>query len=148
MRYLGIDYGTKRIGLAVSNEEGTMAFPEGVLPNEKWCLDEIYSICNIHKIDNVVIGESKDFKGKDNQIMEDVRIFVEKLKMHGLTVVYEPEVLTSMQAERIQGQTDKTDASAATIILQSYLDRQKFKNSPPPEEMPDKYTIRDEDIEK
>ena len=126
MRYLGIDFGSKRIGLAISDEEGKMAFPHSVILNSKNTLDEIRDIIEKEKIESIVIGESKDFAGKPNKIMVEIEEFrkmlAEKIK---LPVLFEPEFMTSAQAEQTQGKNEMHDASAAAIILQSYLDRLK-----------------------
>ena len=58
--------------------------------------------------------------------MVNTRNFVEKIKKKiGVEVYWEPEFLTSHQAEKIQGKNDMLDASSATIILQSFLDKRK-----------------------
>jgi len=142
MRYLGIDYGSKRVGVAVSDEAGKFALPLAVLPNDKKLLSEIKKIIAEKKIEAVVLGESKNFKSKDNAIMKGAREFKVALeKETGLSVFLEPEFMTSAEADRMKppasGQNRKTgvrlrrpkvtnemlDASAAAIILQSYLDR-------------------------
>ncbi len=71
------------------------------------------------------MGDSRDFKGNPNPIMKDVDFFKGELEreLH-LPVFLEPEFMTSQQAEREQGATALLDASAAAIILQSYLDRE------------------------
>lgn len=127
---LGIDYGTKRIGVAVSDADWKLAFPVSVIQNgpskkeRDSALHQIRDICDSKEAFVVVIGESKDFKNKDNQIMEEVREFAEYLTDEfGLEVVYEPEIFSTLQAARIQGEHEKIDASAAAVILQSYLDR-------------------------
>jgi putative holliday junction resolvase len=124
MRYLGIDFGSKRVGLALSDEEGRLAFPYVVLKNDRTLLSEVERVCKEQKVRALVIGESKDFNGKDNPIAKKIAEFktaIEKLTRK--RAEYEPEFLTSVQAARWQGKTDKLDASAAAIILQSYLDR-------------------------
>lgn len=126
-KYLGIDYGKKRIGLAVSDESGNMAFPKGIFENKgkKDAAEAIWKMCNIELggVKDIVLGESKNFKGEDNEVMEDVREFAEYLKSHALNVIFEPEIMSTIQAERLQGQRADIDASAAAVILQSYLDR-------------------------
>lgn len=126
MRYLGIDYGEKRIGIALSDENGEMAFPHLVVENKnntKNALEKIKKICLEKKVNVVVFGESKNFDMVDNSIMKDIKIFAEELKKEtGLKIFFQPEYMTSAQAEHTQGKNDKLDASAATIILQSYLD--------------------------
>lgn len=124
MRYLGIDFGIKKIGLAVSDGEGRMAFPLLVLENDKKILDKIEKIITKEKIEKIVLGESKNFKGEPNKIMARIEKFKENLEEQiKLPVIFEPEFMTSAQAEKIQGKNKMHDASAAAIILQSYLDR-------------------------
>lgn len=126
MRLLGIDYGTKKVGVAISDDKGLMAFPKAVLPNDNFLLREMKDLIRGHDITTVIIGESKDYNMKDNPIMSKVRLFVADLEREtGVAVVYEPEILSSHQAAHFQGKTDMIDASAASIILQSYIDRQK-----------------------
>jgi RNase H-fold protein (predicted Holliday junction resolvase) len=69
-----------------------------------------------------VVGESKDFKGHENPIMKEAREFAEKLKAARLEVVFHPEILTSVEAEKLQGKNEMLDASAAAIILKSYIE--------------------------
>ncbi len=125
--------GTKRIGLALSNIERDFAFPLSVLEvkNISETLPsvafQIAAIARENAAKEVVIGESKNFAGKENPIMQHVHALKPLLEAESLTVMMEPEFLTSEQAQRHQGKNDLIDASAATIILQSYLDRIKTK---------------------
>ena len=64
MRILGIDYGSKRVGLSLSDESGSMAFPLKTIVNSESLMEEIEEICKEKEVKLVVIGESKDFKGK------------------------------------------------------------------------------------
>ncbi len=126
MKYLGIDFGIKRVGLALSDEEGKVAFPLDVLSNDKRLHERIKQICKSEKIESIVIGESKDFGGKDNIIMKDAKVFGTELKKTiKLPIHWEHEFYTSREAERLQGKHGMLDASAAAIILKSYLDKQK-----------------------
>lgn len=128
MRYLGIDYGEKRVGLAVSDEELKLAFPLSVLDNSQGLIKEIIDVCKTNSVEKIIVGESKDFSGKENKIMEEIKPFVEKLKKATLvSVETHPEFLTSFAAERFQGKNNMHDASAAALILQSFLDT--LKNS-------------------
>tara|TARA_Y100001958_G_C21013472_1_gene392705 strand:- start:342 stop:716 length:375 start_codon:yes stop_codon:yes gene_type:complete len=122
MKVVGIDYGTKKVGVALSDEDRSLAFPLKVVETK----DIVSFILSLEKeVDKVVIGESQDFHMEDNPVMKDARVFGEELKEKGFEVVFEPEFMSSMQASRIQGYNKKQDASAAAIILQSYLDKQK-----------------------
>ena len=127
MRYLGIDYGHKKVGLAISDEAGSFSFPYQVLPNTLKLLEEIKNICEKEKIEKVVMGESLDLSGVANEIQKDILTFKEKLEQEtGLGIVLEREFFTTWEAKRIvdESQTDKqTDARAAALILKSYLDK-------------------------
>ena len=124
MKYIGIDYGTKRVGLATSDDEGRMAFPLRVIPNSKKLVEEIAAICRSERIDGIVLGESHDFKGKPNPIMREVVPLKEALEREiGLPVTFMTEVFSSQEAARVTGTNKTNDASAAAIVLQSYLDR-------------------------
>lgn len=128
MKFLGIDFGTKRVGLALSDEDGRVAFPKDVLTNDSKLLDKILKVCEENAVGGIVIGESKDFAGNPNPIMKDIEGFIKELGEKTKTpIVFEPEFLTSVQAARIQGDIEKIDASAAAIILQSHLDKIKNK---------------------
>jgi putative Holliday junction resolvase len=126
MRYIGIDYGEKRVGVAVSDESRALAFPLKVLPNSPQLVSEIAEICREQQAALAVVGDSKDFAQNDNEIMKEVWPFVEALREAAkIPVELHPEFLTSHQAEKLQGKNEMLDASAAAILLQSFLDTQK-----------------------
>ncbi len=127
MRFLGIDYGSKNIGLSLSDEKGEWAFPHSVLENNKKTVGEILKIVKENNVKDVVIGESRDFKGKANEVMAAAKDLAKSFAAAGLTIHFELEYLTSHQAQHIQGVNKMLDASAATIILQSFLDKRKNK---------------------
>src|ERR1035437_9068987 len=117
MRYLGIDFGSKRIGLAISDEGGSFAFPLQVLQNSEKAMGQILQICKEKNIGEIVIGDSENFQMEKNEIMEKILPFVEELKeKSGLPVSMHPEFMTSQEAERLQGKNNMLDASAAAII--------------------------------
>jgi len=127
MRYLGIDYGTKYIGLALSDEGGQFAFPSNTILNNKKIVAQISELCKKEEVSGIVIGESKNYAQKENPIMKDISVLKEKIEQNtSLPVFLEPEFLTSRQAQRMNTTKDAVNASAAALILQSYLDR---KNS-------------------
>jgi putative Holliday junction resolvase len=137
MKYLGIDYGTKRIGVATSDGGGTMAFPLMTVKAGAHTLSEIDTIVKKEGIEKIVLGESRNFKGEANAVMEHIEAFKKELEeLTQLPVVYEAEFLSSAAAARqFEGDfgrkekpdQSKLDAAAAAVILQSYLDRQKTK---------------------
>ncbi len=135
MKYLGIDYGTKRIGLATSDTGGSLAFPHSTVKAGPRALEEIVQIITKEGVESVVLGESRNFKGEANKVMEDIEQFKKDLEeLARVPVAYEAEFLTSAAAARqFEGDfgrgekpsQEKLDASAAAMILQSYLDRSK-----------------------
>lgn len=123
MKHLCIDYGTKRVGLATSDIEGRMAFPLRIIPNTKHLVADIVQICKEEHVEKIVMGESRDLNNQMNPIMSEIRPFADGLaKETGLHVVYMNEVLSSREAARMRGEEKGNDASAAAIVLQSYLD--------------------------
>lgn len=121
---MGIDYGTKRVGIALSDEGGTMAFPYGILENTKHLLGEVKAICSKEHVEVVVVGESLNYEGKPNSVMEHIDQFATSLRAEtGLPIAHQQEFLSTQQARFFQTEKVHVDDSAATIILQSYLDR-------------------------
>lgn len=141
MRYLGIDYGKKRVGIALSDEEGTLAFPKTILKNEKSLTREILDIVQKENVMEIVLGASFDEFGNPNEIMADIEKFKTLLeKESGLPVHFQKEAMTSVHARNFRDEmrddgrrrpqkNEAIDASAAALILQRFLDREKIKNS-------------------
>jgi len=67
MRFLAIDYGSKRVGIAISDEEGKMAFPYKILPNDMALLDSIHNICGEEEVSASMLCESRDLAGHPNK---------------------------------------------------------------------------------
>ncbi len=127
MKLLGIDYGSKRIGLSISDDTATVAFPYKTIINTAKCIDEILEIIKAERVIKVVLGESKDRNMKDNLIMVKIHAFKKDLEEKGIEVQFHSEFFSSSQVVSIMGEQNKSiDASAAAIILQSYLDLQKY----------------------
>lgn len=136
MKYLGIDYGKKRIGVALSDEAGRVAFPREVVSAGPEAISKIVGLAKAEGVQKIIIGESSDLAGQPNQIMEDIEQFKSDLaELTGLPLEYEKEFFTSSLAARQWAPEEKSrkqnpghknlDASAAALILQSYLDKQK-----------------------
>ena len=134
MKYIGIDYGTKNIGIAVSDENGSVAFPHSTVKAGPHALQEVVDIVKAQGAGEIVIGESRNFAGERNPVMEDIEQFKKDIgELTGLPVHYEREFFTSALAARQFAPEEKSrkanpnqdtlDASAAALILQSYLDR-------------------------
>ena len=133
MRYLGIDYGSSKVGLALSDESGAMGFPHSVVTNTPRLIDDVCVLIKKENVGAIVIGESRDLAGGENPIAKDARVFGDLISARAdIPVFYESEVFTSAEARRAPAKEMKTrspkrhtniDASAAAIILTSYLSR-------------------------
>ncbi len=133
MRYLGIDYGSSKVGLALSDESGAMGFPHSVVTNTPRLIDDVCALIKKENVGAIVIGESRDLAGGENPIAKDARAFGDLISARAdIPVFYESEVFTSAEARRAPAKEMKTrapkrytniDASAAAIILTSYLSR-------------------------
>jgi len=139
MRYLGIDYGIKRVGLAISDEGGMLAFPYKIILNNLEIVDTIHNICGIEEISAIVLGESHDLSDKPNKIMGSIEEFKRNLEGElDLPIYFEKEFMTTVEARGRMGKEinnsrkvkkDKNaaaDASAAALILARFLDRKNI----------------------
>lgn len=125
MRLLGIDYGTKRVGIALSDPECQFAMPFMTFSNSKTLLQEVVDLAKKNEIKEIILGESRNYKGEANAILVKSLEFKKDLESAGFVVHLEPEFMTSAHVEKLQGRTETTDESAAALILQSFLDKRK-----------------------
>ena len=139
-KFLGIDYGTKRIGVAISDENNTLAFPKEIVLNDLDTFKKLGEIIEKENVEELVIGESVDFSGKLNALSERIETFISELKeKFKLPIHKQKEFLTSIEARKSthtkanfshsqahskikQIKSGHVDASAAALILQRYLD--------------------------
>lgn len=119
---MALDYGHLRVGVASTDDSGEFALPRMVLPNDELLLEKVLNFKREEGIERVVMGESRNLDGTANPVLEESRKFKEKLEEKGVEVLFHPEVYTTVEARQLQGQTDMTDASAAALILKSYID--------------------------
>ena len=123
---MGIDFGSKNIGLALTDESGSMAFPHGVIPNDGKLLKTVTSLIQEKDVKEVVIGHSVGYSGQANKIHTAVEAFMLDLTLAiGMPIHLEPEQYSTQQAIRIQGKNAQTDAAAAAIILDSFITRKQ-----------------------
>jgi RNase H-fold protein (predicted Holliday junction resolvase) len=99
-----------------------MAFPHSVVPNDGAFRQRALALVRDHEAE-VVLGDSRAHDGSENRIATAIKNFADFLEGNGVVVHFEPERYTSREAERIQGRTDMTDASAAALILDGFLRR-------------------------
>ena len=132
-RTLGIDFGSKRVGLALSDRLYLIASPYKTLNyiSEKELIAQLKSIVYENNIEIFVLGLPINMKGEDTIQTKKVRNFKKLLSGLGLPVIYEDERLSSISAKNsLVLQNIKTghnkgaiDRTAAAIILQQYLDK-------------------------
>src|SRR3990167_8887123 len=122
MKLMAIDYGTKRVGVASTDESGQFALPRFVLENDETLLEKVLDFQKSEGIEKIIIGESKNLDGNPNPVLKEIETFKKELESRGAQAILHPEVFTTVEARRLQGNTDMTDASAAALILKSFID--------------------------
>ena len=133
-RYLGIDNGEKRVGLALSDPLKIIATPFRTLlvHNTNQVIRELDKIIDEQDVDLIVVGNPLGMKGQQTAQTKRVMEFTDKLRDIGYKVMLEDERLSSVSAKRVMiEQKIKTgynkeliDQIAAAIILQQFLDKQ------------------------
>ena len=132
-RSLGIDFGEKRVGLAISDKSNLIASPFKTINyiNKNDLVSQIEKIVIKNNIENFVLGLPINMKGEDTAQTKTVRKFKESLSSLDLPIIYEDERLSSVSAknslilQNIKTGHNKSeiDKTAAAIILQQYLDK-------------------------
>jgi putative Holliday junction resolvase len=131
MKYLGIDYGGRRVGIAVSDAGGTIAFPRATFLNDGELIAQIRKVIADEKVESIVMGDTKTHGGADNSVSTEARAFAQKLAEDtGLPVERSWEMWSSIEVGKlaIKGH-EHDDASAAAFILQRFLDMKESKNT-------------------
>jgi putative Holliday junction resolvase len=137
LRVLGIDYGTRRIGLALSDPTGTIASPLPTLrrrAGKRPPIARLEEIARGHQVERLVVGLPLDLEGRETEWCAEVRDVGDRLGDRlGLPVEYMDERMTSVRAERAvrslglrkaqREDKGRVDAAAAILILQAWLDR-------------------------
>ncbi len=133
-RYLGIDNGEKRVGLALSDPLKIIATPFRTLlvHNTNQVIRELDKIIDEQDVELIVVGNPLGMKGQQTVQTKRVMEFTDKLRDIGYKVMLEDERLSSVSAKRIMIEQEiKTgynkeliDQTAAAIILQQFLDKQ------------------------
>ena len=130
-KIMGIDYGSLRVGVALSDEGQTFAFPQGVYENNDVLMSVIADLMQREHVDHCVVGEADNPAGGENTIQRRTMIFADALRVRtSCEVSTLSEAYSSAEArraleEKVQTRKDKrvsVDAAAAAIILQTYLD--------------------------
>tara|TARA_S200000501_G_scaffold92475_1_gene85818 strand:+ start:956 stop:1363 length:408 start_codon:yes stop_codon:yes gene_type:complete len=132
-RSIGIDLGSKRVGLALSDKLSMIASPYKTLnyKNEQDLLDQLKIIVEDFKVETIVLGLPLNMSGEDSAQTKKVRQFKSALSIFNLSIKLEDERLSSVSAKKsLVMQNIKTghnkseiDRRAAAIILQQFLDK-------------------------
>lgn len=136
-RILGVDFGERRVGLAISDPSATIAQPLTVLTRRAGKRPPVQAIADIvaeHDVAHIVIGLPLTLQGEESDWSRDVREFGRKLaERSGRGVTFADERMTSVMAQRAvrslglkkseRESRERVDAAAAVLILQAHLDR-------------------------
>ncbi|MDD4050999.1 MAG: Holliday junction resolvase RuvX [candidate division Zixibacteria bacterium] len=139
-RFIGIDLGRRRVGLALSDPSGTIAAPIGTLlvTGMNDALKKVLAAVAEHHPTGIVLGMPTHLSGRSSEIGEAVHKFARKLETAtGLPIYFEDERYSSQEAEavlhelgkKIKGNKERIDRIAAAIFLQSFLDRRRTYNT-------------------
>jgi len=139
MKYLGIDYGVKKIGVALSDESGVVAFPHSVIVNDDMAVSTIRALAEEKRVGGIVVGDTRTESGAPNEITGVFARFAEALEQatpikvltvqeHGTSGA----ARASLGEETARGEVASPrakddvgiDARAAALILQRFLDAQ------------------------
>lgn len=133
MRTLGIDHGERRVGLALSDEDGRIAHPHATIARKdpRALIEAIAALVREEGVEAIVVGLPLSLDGREGASARRARRFAELLgKATGIEVVLWDERMTTLAAERVLGeagvrkreQKGVVDRVAASLLLQSYLD--------------------------
>ena len=131
MRCLGIDYGRRRIGLALSDPTLLIASPLIIIENRgiKKTTTQILDIMRQHEVGQIVVGLPLHANGDESEMSREARQFGQVFADLGYPVTWVDERYTSMTAEEMIGNNPRrkelVDKVAASIILQIYLDERR-----------------------
>jgi putative Holliday junction resolvase len=142
VRWLGLDVGSKTIGVAVSDEEEVVALPLRTLARHggKRDLEAVADLVRETGAGGIVLGLPLDLEGREGDAARRVRALGERLAAHtGCSVEYWDERFTTVQAERalLEGDVSRRrrrqviDQVAAALLLQSFLDRARGQTGAP-----------------
>jgi putative Holliday junction resolvase len=136
-RFLGLDVGDRRIGVAVSDPTGSLARPVEIYTRRgsRVDVDHIVDLAGEYEAVKVVVGLPKNMNGTEGPQAEKTRDFASALSERGLQVDLWDERLSTVEAsrrlieQRRRGQRlrERLDSEAAAVILQTYLDHVRIK---------------------
>ncbi len=142
VRILGLDYGEKRIGVAVSDPLGIAAHPWGMVPRSEEGRRKLRALVDERQITTIIMGMPLTLKGERGPKAQEVEQFMATLKreLQGVEFIEWDERFTTTMAQqtlrsleskksRRSDKTGRVDAMAAAVLLQSFLDSTKHSRS-------------------
>jgi putative Holliday junction resolvase len=136
-RFLGLDSGERRIGVAVSDASGTIASPVEFIDRKAGNQEQrLIDLCTEWKITEIVVGLPTSLDGTEGSAATESRNFGKFVEgITGLPVVFHDERFTTVTAERalLEGgvkrgaRTNKRDQIAAAVMLQGFLDGRRYQ---------------------
>jgi len=129
LKILSIDFGLKRVGLAVGDTDLKIAVPKGTIPNDERLIDKLKKIVEENKVKKIVLGLPLTPSGKEGQRAKLVREFAQNLKssLPEIEIVLWDERYTTMEAQNrlkelpYKKRKEMIDAVSAQVILEEFL---------------------------
>lgn len=122
--FLGIDWGSRTVGLALASAQARLARPLPSLSNTPQLFDELKDLCQEHQVSQLVVGLPRNLEGEETAQSAEIRAWAKKLGQNlGLPVAFQDETLTSQSGPSTTPAKDD-HARAAGIILQDYLEEE------------------------
>lgn len=130
MRILGIDFGEKRIGLAISDEGESIAFEVGIVPAERFFAD-LPGIVLEREVQKIIVGLPLNMSGERTAKTEEADRFCKRIQelLPDIPCDLMDERLSSVMAQSISGSSKGIDGLAAQIFLQNYLNKNHAKTN-------------------
>ncbi len=144
MKYLGLDYGQKKIGIAISDDRASLAFPRDIIINDIKHIEYIQHLCDQEEIKDIVIGKSVDYDKRDNSVEKHITAFIKILNADKKYIIHriDERMTTSLvnaetrfhfqkkqtsktfskNAKTVRESTKNDDSKVAALILQNFLD--------------------------
>ena len=127
MRYIAIDYGSKRTGVANSDEQAKVALVKETISAsiQLEVIKRIKDIVNEEQLDAIIVGVPVKMSGAESEMTNEVQLFIAKLRDHFTVPVqtYDERLTTEMAKKLLRGvKNEERDQVAAQIMLQNFLD--------------------------
>jgi putative Holliday junction resolvase len=125
---MSIDYGSKRIGLAIADKNLKFVRPLAIIANDRNMIFNLKSYCNDYQVTQLVVGLPRNMEGEETAQSQQVREFVNRLTQAiELPVDFQDETLTTVEALKAshvkKTNQERLDSFAAAVILRDYLEQ-------------------------